>query len=52
MQVVYLWQRLDALSSHLDDSLRRAGGRGADIFYDQSCGGHLGTLSFSIGDSH
>lgn len=33
----YLWQRLDALSSHFDDSLRGAGCGGANIFYNQSC---------------
>lgn len=41
LDLVYLWQGLDALSSHLDDGLRGAGGGGADIFHDQSCGGKM-----------
>lgn len=32
----YLWQRLDALSSHLDDGLRGARGGGADVFHDET----------------
>lgn len=40
-RLIYLWQRLDALSSHLDNGLRWAGGRGAHIFHDQSCRGQI-----------
>lgn len=41
---IYLWQRLDALSSHLDNGLRGAGGWGAHVFHDESCGGQVGTF--------
>lgn len=39
---IYLWQRLDALSSHLDNGLRGAGGWGAHVFHDESCRGQIG----------
>lgn len=44
----YLRQRLDALSSHLDDGLRGAGSGGADVFYYQSWGEHMVTFSYSL----
>lgn len=48
LNVNYLRQRLNALSSHLDDGLRGAGGGGADVFYYQSWGEQMITFSYRM----
>ena len=48
LNVNYLWQRLDALSSHLNDGLRGAGSGGADVFDYQSWGEQMITFSYRM----